>query len=262
MASETYAPSPTNCVLGKGKIYFDRFNTSGVKTGLFELGNAKDLRASVNSTRAELNNYTTGSGGIYAEAEVSKVVTVSALVYEFNRKNIALLTSGTESSYTQTTQTVTGATLTTSASLGGIYKTAYRNITVTGVFQGTSTLTTASYSVWDSTAGLIKLLTTGSATEGTALTIDYTAAAITTGQKVVEMYAAATISGQLVYISDNSYGAQGEMWFWNCSLQPGDWEGIIGDDFGSSTLSFKVVDDSAGAYGGSTASPYGRWYRR
>src|SRR5687768_15471867 len=107
MASETFAPSATNCVLGKGKIYFDRFDAAGAKTGFFELGNAKDLRASLNSTRAELNNYLTDEGGVYAEAEVTKVVTVSALIYEFNRKNIALLAAGTESAYTQTATTVT-----------------------------------------------------------------------------------------------------------------------------------------------------------
>jgi hypothetical protein len=264
MASETYAPSPTNCVLGKGKIYFDRFSTAGVKQGFFELGNAKDLRASLNSTRAELNNYLTGEGGVYAEAEVTKVVTVSALVYEFNRKNIALLAAGNETTFTQTTQTVTGESLNTACALGAVYQTAFRSITPSAVKQGTVTLVSGTdWESRDTTSGLIKILSGGAATEGSAVTIDYTAAAITAANgKIVDLYAASTIEGQLLYVSDNSFGAQGELKYWRCSLQPGDWEGLIGDDFASSTLSFKVINDEVGTYGGSTDSPYGRWYRR
>ncbi len=219
MSSETYAPNPVNCVLGKGKIYFDRFTAAGVSQGFFEIGNAKDLKAGYQSNRASLPNYTTADGGTYAESELTKEITVSCLVYEFNRKNIALLTGGTES--------------------------------------------TADYSLVDGTAGLIKLLTTGAATEGSPVTASYTAAVISgSSQKTVELYAAGNILGQLLYISDNSYGAQGELRYWKCSVQSGDLEGLIGDDFGSSTLSFKVMNDAAGAYGGSTASPYGRWFRR
>jgi hypothetical protein len=268
MASETYAPSPSNCVLGKGKIYFDRHTTAGVKSGFFEIWNAKDLRATASQTRVTLPNYLTADGGTYAEALVSQEVTVSALVYEFNRKNIALLTGGVENSATQATQTVSGETLSASSALGAVYQTAYRNVTVTSVLVGTATLTTADYSVIDSTAGLIKLLTTGAAVEGSAVTANYTGAVIAaTANKFVDLYSAGTIYGSLLYVSNNSAGADGEMKYWRVSVQQGDLEGLIGDDFGSSTISFKVLNDSAGAYSGLAAaaavlSPYGRWYRR
>jgi hypothetical protein len=268
MASETYAPNPANCVLGKGKIYFDRHTTAGVKSGFFEIGNANELEASLDSTRITLPNFLTPDGGDYAEAEVSKTVTISMTVYEFNRKNIALLTGGVENSATQATQTVSGETLVASSALGQVLQTAYRNVTVTSVLAGTATLTTADYSVVDSTAGLIKLLTTGAAPEGVAVTASYTAAPIAaTANKFVDLHSAGTIYGSLLYVSANSAGAEGEMKYWRVSVQPGGLKGLIGNEFGSSTLTFKSLNDSAGTYSGlataaAVLSPYGRWYRR
>lgn len=259
--AQSPAPNPVNCILGGGAIYFNRFDANGVKTGLAHLGNAKDLKASASSTRATLNNYVTADGGIYAEGQVSLEITVSALIYEFNKKNIALLTSGNETTYTQTTQTVSGETLTTSAEKGLYYETAYDSITVTSVVQGTTTLTTADYQVVSSGSGLIKLLTTGSATDGSPLLISYTAAPVT-AQAAVDLYAAGTIQGQLLFVSANRTGANGEMKWYKVSVQQGDLDGLIGDDFGSSTISFKVLNDATGAYGGSVSSPYGRWLAR
>ncbi len=268
MASETYAPNPSNCILGAGKIYFDRFSTANAKQGFFEIGNAKDLKASSSQQRESLPNYLTPDGGAYAEGPLTQEITVSCLVYEFNRKNIALLASGTESTYTQATQTVSAATLNSSCALGAVYATAYRNITVTNLTQGTTTLATTDWQLVDATAGLIKILTTGAATEGTTVSWTGTAAAITgSSQKTVELYNAPNIYGQLLYVSNNKFGAQGEMRYWYTAVQQGDLEGIIGDGFGSSTLSWKVLNDASGTYSGLSAtdaalSPYGRWYRR
>lgn len=264
MASETYAPNPINCILGAGKIYFDRHTTAAARTGFFEIGNAKDLRASASQSRVTLPNYLTEDGGTYAEGAVTQEITISTLVYEFNRKNIALLTSGTEAFYTQTATTVTGETLNSSLALGAVYQTAYRNIGTVVVKQGTTTLVSGTdYSIVDSTAGLIKILTTGAATAAAAVTADYIGAAITTtNQPIVQLYNAPNIFGTLLYVSANRQGAQGEMKYWKVSVQQGDLEGLIGDDFGSSTLSWKVLYDGGGSFGGSTSSPYGNWYKR
>jgi hypothetical protein len=269
VASETYAPNPINCVLGKGAIYFDRFTTAGVKGGLFHLGNANDLKAEASQSRVTLNNYVTHDGGVYAEGMVSNEITVSMTLYEFNRKNIALLTGGVENSATQATQTVSGETLSVSSALGAVYQTAYRSIaTPSAILNGTSTLTTADWSVIDATAGLIKILSTASLTEGQTLTASYTASAIAaTANKFVDLHSAGTIYGKLLYVSDNSAGAAGELVYWYTSVQQGGLSGLIGDEFGSSTLSFKVLNDAAGTYSGLSASaaalsPYGRWYRR
>jgi hypothetical protein len=268
MASETYAPNPANCVLGKGKIYFDRFTAAGIRTGFYEIGNAKDLRAGVAQNRVKLPNYLTADGGTYAEALVGQDITVSALVYEFNRRNIALLSNGVENSASQTTQTVTGETLVASSALGQVLQTAYRNPTISAVMVGTATLTTAQYSVIDSSAGLLKLLSSSGITEGAVVTANYTGAVIAAADnKFVDLYSAGTIYGQFLYVSNNSAGAQGELKYWYCSVAQADWEGMIGDDFGSSTLSWNVLNDAAGTYSRLAAadaalSPYGRWYRR
>lgn len=264
MASETYAPNPLNCILGSGAIYFDRFDTSGNKQGFFHIGNAKDLKATSSETTVDLPNYVTADGGTYASGAATRTVNVSALLYEFNKKNIALLTSGTEAFYTQTATTVTAETLNSSLALGAHYQTAYRNIGTVVVKQSTTTLVSGTdYSIIDATAGLIKILTTGAATAGSAVTVDYVGAAITTtSQPIVQMYNAGTINGALLYISANRAGAAGEMRYWKTAVNLGDLSGLIGDEFGSSTLTWKVLSDAAGAYGGSTGSPYGNWYRR
>lgn len=264
MASETYAPDPTNCVLGKGRIYFDRFTAAGARTGYFEIGNAKDLKADSSENRVELPNYLTSDGGIYAEGLASRQVTVSATLYEFNRKNIALLTSGTETTYTQTSSTVTGESLNTSLALGAVYQTAKRNISaITVINAATTTLTTLDWSLVDATAGLIKILTTGAAVEGGAVTVNYTAAAITaSNQKIVQLHNVGTITGSLLYVSSNSAGAEGELKYWKTTVLGGSLDGLLSDTWGSSPISWKVLNDAGGTYGGSSGSPYGNWYRR
>jgi hypothetical protein len=264
MSSETLAPSPINCKLGSGALFFDRHDASGNKTGLFHFGNGKDLRASASQSRVTLPNYITPDGGTYAEGSISQEISISFLGYEFSKKNIALWTSGTEAFYTQTATTVTAESLSTSLTLGAYYQTAYRAPGSLVVKQGTTTLVSGTdYSLIDATAGLIKILTTGAATAGSAVTADYVGAAVsTTSQPIVQMYNAPNIFGTLLYLSADRQGPAWEMKWWRVSVQQGDLEGLIGDDWGSSTVNFKVLNDAAGTYGGSTSSPYGTAFRR
>lgn len=265
MSSETNTPNPINCVLGKGRLYLARHSTAGVRGGYREIGNAKELRASPQIQSVDLANYLTSDGGTYASAEVSKAITVSFTAFEIaNRGNLALITSGTEGAYTQAATAVTGEALSSALALGDVYFTAKRQIGTVAVKQGMTTLVAGTdYEIVDANAGAIKILTTGAATEGSAVTVDYTPTAITgTNQRTVEMYAAGAVQCSLIYLASNSYGGLWEMRYWKLVLQPGDLAGLLGDDFGSSDLALKVMHDGAGDFGGSASSPYGRAYRR
>jgi hypothetical protein len=92
---------------------------------------------------------------------------------------------------------------------GKSYFTAKKNISAVVVKQGATTLTlTTDYTIDDATTGIITLTSTGAAADGTALTVDYSYAAIITANALPLVYGATNtqIQGRLRFKSNNSTG--------------------------------------------------------
>jgi hypothetical protein len=187
--SETYAPNQSNYFIGRGALYVDIHTAANVRTSYFHWGNVEDLQIVPSSQVATLRSSLDASSGVLAEDEISKDFEVRWRNTECNRKVLAAAIAGTEAYFTQSSSTVTAETLTSSVELGGVYKTAKRAASSIVVKQGASTLVLGTdYEVVDATACMIHILPTSSTvTAGSAITVDYSAAAVsTTSQKIIQ----------------------------------------------------------------------------
>jgi hypothetical protein len=224
------------------------------------LGNVNRLTVQPEDTRAELYSSLDAAAGLYAAATTRRKVTLSATSNEFSIENLAMVLMGEKLYHTQTADAVTAESLSSAAKKGAYYKLAYRNVSSLVVKQGTVTLVAdTDYSVINSTLGLIRLLSTGAATEAAALTVDYAKAAITgTSQPQIAQFTKSEILGSLLFYGDSASGPSYDGQWFKCSVKPEGELPLIEDEFGEFTLTFDVLSDTAGTYGGSSTYPYGK----
>lgn len=255
-------PSSANVLLGRGSIYFDRFDTAGLRTGFRHLGNCDQFSIANASEKLEMDNYMQQTKAKYASVITSTDNTITISGFEFDTENLALMSLGITSNYTQAATAVVGEVLlpATATNIKGKYLfTAKKKITTVAVKQGATTLTlTTDYVIVDAAQGIIQLTTTGAAADGTAVTVDYTPVAITSGAAVKRVAASvlAECNGQLRFVSNNTTGQNREYVFFKVAMIPNGELSAISDEFAKFTLTATVLDDSAGLYGGSVGEPY------
>jgi hypothetical protein len=264
--SETYTPSPDNCLLGAGSLYLAVIdNTTLARGPYYHMGDVSEFNVQANDDVAEHNESMTEAQGLYASALRKRSVEANMTCWEWNMKNLALAFMGTESSYTQSATTTT-ETLTTSLALGATYfSTAGRNVTVTSITGGAALTVTTDYTLVDSSGlfGVTIVPTSTAATATSALVVIYTKPAITAGQQtILQMFNRSRIYCSIKFVGQPTAGPKYEAHYHKVSINPGQIGGFISDDFASFELTGKVLADLAGTYGGSTASPYGTLYRR
>ena len=87
-------PNPDNYTLGKGVLYFDRFDEAGNLTGERDLGNAPELQ--FNMSVEMLDHFSSRSGISSKDKQVTKMVTptFSFTLDEFNEENMGMLFYG------------------------------------------------------------------------------------------------------------------------------------------------------------------------
>lgn len=255
----TFAPSPLDCTLGRGKVLFDRFSAALAPQGYLLLGNCSEFKVTPTDDVKEVYDYQDASAGLYTSAVGRRKVQISMKLWEWNEQNVALGTVGDLEYLTQTGGAVTGESLAASVVLGNVYQTANRKISAVTVHQGVATLVAGTdYEILDADEGLIHILPTSiTVTAGSAITIDYTGGAITAqSQPVVSPFVHPQLYGRLKFIGNP---AQGKIWrctFWHVQLNPKDLGSLIGDDFATFDLDVRLLNDSAGKYGGSATYPY------
>lgn len=253
-------PSSDNVLLGRGALFFDRYTAAGVRTGFRHLGNCDSFAIGIETEKLEMTDYTQQTAANYKEVVTKTNVNLTMSGFEFDPNNLSLALLGDQTTYTQSSQTVTGETVlaATATGIAGKYvRTAYRDISSVVVKQGETTLTlNTDYEITSAAAGLIRLLPGGGATDGTAVTVDYSAAAISTALTVVRGATTAAIEGELFFLPNNTTGPNHEVRVFRASLAPNGELGLISDEFGKWTLEGKALSDAAGAYGGSTSNPY------
>lgn len=242
-------PSSDNLYLGKGALYFDRFDSTGAKTGELHLGNVDNFTISTEDEKAEMYESMTKSAGLYKQALKKRTISLKGKLYEFTQDNLALFTMGTTGTFSQTSGTVSSAeTLTSSSKQGRYYATAKRGISTTVLVSGTSTPYTSrtlgtDYSV-DAATGRIYVIPGGGIVDGhTAQLSSY--AYSTLALKTIAGGTESQVIGFLRFIGDPSAGPAQEYQFWKCDVTPDGELGLIGDDYGSFGIGFKLLSDSA-----------------
>lgn len=244
-----YQSNSNNVLLGRGKLYFDRWSSSGVDTyGLAYLGDCSKFEISTSDDKAQIFDYGQPTAPLLNETVVKREVSISLTLHEYTKENLALVLMGVEAGATQSSGTVTAETLTTSVTKGKSYQTANRNISGITVKKGaTSLVLDTDYNVVDATLGMIHITTTGSTlTNGDTITIDYTKAAIASpGLDRIQGGMSSQILGKLVFIGDPGAGPAFDAEFWKVSISSEGVAGFItGSDFGSFDLKGKVLIDS------------------
>lgn len=256
------SPSSGNVLLGRGSIFFSRFISNAFTNQFIHLGNCDNFSFAPSVEFAELANYMTSTTAPYKKVAKKTNLDVKVSGFEFASRVMALALFGETGTLTQSSGTATAEAVAASSVTGlkGSYvQLSKREVSAVVLKQGATTFTLGTdYEVTDSDSGLIRILPTGGITDGTALTADYSYAAITTALETVSIAKSTAVEGRLLFIPDPTTGPQVEITFYNVSLAPDGDIGLISDDYAKWGMSGSVQDDSAGTYGGSASYPYGK----
>lgn len=257
------APDPTNLSLPKGKLLFKRRTTAGTDTGFRHCGNCDKFLTK--ATPEVIDNYSSMDhiAGLYAEIVKRITVEWEAEGFEFDPNMVSLGLAGDVNTYAQASGTATGVQFAAAAEvvLGAYYEIGVRNPVITDIKQGATALVLGTdYVVIDPNVGLIYLLPTGAAVAGTALTWDGTIPAIlaSVGDKLITIGTSPQIQGTLRFLPDPMHGPRLDVTLWNVFCTPNGPIDYISDNLAKVSLKGMAQLDSAGQFGGSSASPYGQ----
>lgn len=245
-----YTSQADRVLLGRGKVYFDRFDNVGAALGLRYLGDVSKLEFTMNDEKAKIYDYAKATAPLLAEVVTRREVSVAMTLHEYTRENLALALMGEESRYQQITGSVVNESLSPSILKGRVYQLANRNATSIVVKRGAANLVLGTdYDVVDASLGLIHIRE-GSATvvDGDAdITASYTKSTI--GQPGLERVLGAKSSqiiGKLVFVGDPGAGPAMDAEVWKLSISSEGALGFItGGDFASIELTGEVLSDEA-----------------
>lgn len=237
-------------LLGRGKLYFDRFTSAGVTTGLRFLGTCEKLELTTSDEIAKVYDYSRADAPLLDQALTRREVSLAITLKEFTKENLALVLMGEESAFTQTSTPVVDESLTTSVKKGRVYKTAGRRIgTVTVKKSPSTTLVLGTdYDIADAELGLIHIREGSvTVTDGDTILASYTPAAIAApGINRVQAAKTSTIQGKLVFVGDPSRGVQWDLEAWKLSITPTGALGFITQaEYGAFELAATVLSDEA-----------------
>jgi len=245
------SPSTENYTLGKGIVYFDRYDFSAAAyTGERDLGNAPVF--AFNIALEKLEHYSSRGGLKAKDKEIISQITpgISFTLDEINVDNLALLTlADTE------TVSVTGDVVLAEAHVGYLdrrIELSFRGIssvTITNADKADAELINGQdyvidTSLKDDVIGRIYVLSTANAArmeDGDNLEIAYTYA--TTSYMRIKAFAQTQVEGRLRFVSDNPAGGQQELEIWRVSLTPTGDTAMIGDDWSTLGFTGEVLKD-------------------
>lgn len=236
------APNAENLLLGRGKLYFDRFDANGGPTGEQALGNCTAVESDIQDEKREKFSSQVAESVKLKSVTVQRTVTVNITADEYSLENIALKVMGTKGELTQAQGVVTGETLTSSVVQGRWYPTEFRrigNVVIAGAVEDTD------FEV-DSVSGRIYVIPGGAIAEESALVVQYDHDDATLDQVIGGN--ANTIEGSLRFIGDPAAGPALECIIHRCSVTPNGPLGLITDDYGNMQFAMEVLqhDDHPG----------------
>lgn len=243
------APQAQDLLLGRGKVYFDRFDAAGVATGEVFLGNVSEIAIGLNVERAQKYSNMDAAGGLLRSVVTRQTPTVALSFDEFNPFNVALATMGEERDIVQAGQAITGEQLTADGTVrkGRQYALAEEDVSAVTVTQdpgGTPVVLVedTDYEL-DALRGLIRFLNSSpTLDEADVIEVDYTSGATTLN--TVAGVTKGKIEGQLRFIGDPPSGTKWDVVIWKVDLTPNGDMGLISDDFATMPLIGEIQQDS------------------
>jgi hypothetical protein len=236
---------PTQLLLGRGKVYFDRFDSAGNATGLRFVGEADKFEITPSVTVKDYYTMSKAERTKIAQHIDTQMHEVDIQLREFQADNLALALLGDNSVLAQAGGAVVGEQLTAAATPGRIYQTAQRNISAVTAKTGATVLVAGTdYEIVDTKLGLIRAIPGSIHLDGTApLSVDYTGGVIAGGVQV-KAGVESKIEGKLVYIGDPADGPQLDVEVWRVRIQPSGALALITDDYASIPLKGEILDDT------------------
>jgi hypothetical protein len=232
----------SNILLGRGKVYFDRFTALGARTGEVFLGNTPTFE--ITPSAEEIKKYSSASAGapLIASDVIRTSLALKIVGDEFNKENLAMVLYGDNSTLVQSTASVTNEAI-ASVTQGRYYPVLHRGltaVTVTGP-SGTPTYTlTTDYTI-DAVSGRIYIVEGGTITTGLGIEVDYTYATI--ALPTVRGMVATSVHGYLRFKSDNARGPNYEAEIWKAAVRSDGAVGFISDEYASWSMVGDIESD-------------------
>ena len=239
------SPSVENYLLGKGKLYFDRFDTEGASTGEMDLGNVPDF--TITPAIESLDHFESMSGIREKDksVDVSVGFTTKFTLDEMSRWNLMLaISSVNEGTFSQGSGHQVNEAIT--ARSGKYVKLSRRNThdVVLTNSSGTVTYTvTTDYTV-DRSSGRIFFVEDGSIADGQAVLVDYLFDDTTYGS--LSAMEQGTIEGSLRFVGNPQVGPKYEVEIWKVKIKPTGDIKFITDEWATIEIEGEVLKDDAG----------------
>lgn len=248
------APDVLNYLIGKGEVYFDRFDTNGNSTGERHLGNAPSFAAT--PTEEDLDHYSSMQGVKFKDlsAIISTDLTYKFSLDEPNIDNLLEALKGAEVVYTSQgdgniNNEVMVARVNRWVKLNRMKITAGTVVVTNAAGTVTYQLNT-DYRV-DYTVGRIFTISGGNIANGQSLRIDYTheEAAYPTVYPSTQL----KIEGLLRFVGNPDYGNQYMWTAWKVKLTITGDIPMVSEEWAQIEFEAEVLDDSENH----PSSPYG-----
>ncbi len=254
------SPSPDLLQLGRGIVRWAPI-VDGVRQPWLDFGNVEQLSLATSDTKLTKKSSRVAANVVYKEITSEREVILTVQGDEFNTDVLAVLLAGNKS----TVAGAGGGTISAGAEVHAapgeldiIVQTVHPLISAVTVKQGMTTFGADDYTIVDAARGLIRLIPAsegGDMNPAATFTIDYTYAALAASTKIDGGTQSVT-EASIHFAADNAQGPNRDGFFYRVSLTAdGDLGFIQQGDLGTWTLKAKLLDDSAGDFGGSDESP-------
>ena len=231
----------------RGRVYFDRFDSAGNKTGERQLGNAPSFTLEIASEKAE--HYSSETGLRQRDASIVLQVdrTATLTIDNMSLENVAMFFAGDLSTVNQAA--VENIVENFEVKVGHIYQLgaatnpsgvrAVANVVVTDGAAGTPvTMTLGDDYELDAAMGRIKVIAGGLLSDGDSIEVTYDTTAVTSQRAATG--ATTEISGAFRCISDNASGVNRDFYMPSVTLSPNGSIPIIADGTDFTTMEFTL----------------------
>lgn len=240
------SPNVLNYMVGKGKVYFDRFDEDGNSTGELDLGN--DPSFALTPENEELEHFSSMAGvkTLDLTAIISSELNGKFTLDEININNLCIALLGDQVEYiNQGDGNVNGEPIV--GRLGKWVKLENRKIaagtvTVTSETGGTTYNEGTDYNV-DYDIGRIQVIVGGEINGGENLLVDYTFQQAS--YPAVYPTTRAKVEGLLRFVGDCTFGFDYEVVFWRVQLMVSGDINFISEEWANIEFTIKGLDDSA-----------------
>ena len=255
MITSKLAPHPDNYVIGKGELYFDRFDSSLNRTGELDLGNASAVGITPSYTTKEHFSSRRGLKNTDQSIDMEKKFSLKFVLEEVSNENMMLALRGPMSNWNNPQYLTQSAGTSTSepfvARQNRLVKLVFRDIiqgTVTLKNSAGTTMTeganrnTRNADFWiDYQTGRVFTTYDGRIYDMENCTITYTYGAIKYPQMITSDDT--NLIGYMRFIAKNEVGPRYEWEFWSVKVKAASEIKLIGDDYTNISFEGDILDD-------------------